>query len=77
LPKAYSKILLHPATRMSFDAKHMFINGQSFQCAGKDAKLLRKLADERQIDAIELRAGSPALMAAIGEFAKEGWLHGQ
>ena len=77
LPKSYSKILLHPATRMSFDAKHMFINGQSFQCAGKDAKLLRKLADERQIDAIELRAGSPALMPAIGEFAKEGWLHGQ
>jgi 50S ribosomal protein L16 3-hydroxylase len=77
LPKNYTTIVLHPATRMSFDAKHMFINGQSFQCAGKDAKLLRKLANERQIDAHELRAGSPALMPAIGEFAKEGWLHGQ
>jgi 50S ribosomal protein L16 3-hydroxylase len=77
LPKNYSKVVLHPATRMSYDAKHMFINGQSFKCAGTDAKLLRKLADERQINATDLRAGSPALLPAIGEFAKEGWLHGE
>ena len=77
LLKSYTKIILHPATRMSYDAKHMFINGQSFQCAGADAKLLRKLADERQISATELIAGSAALMPAIGEFAKEGWLHGE
>ena len=77
LPQKFSQIILHPATRMSYDAKHMFINGQSFKCAGADAKLLRKLADERQIKATELIAGSAALMPAIGEFAKEGWLHGQ
>ncbi|MBS7807269.1 cupin domain-containing protein [Variovorax sp. PCZ-1] len=77
LPKNYSKVVLHAATRMSYDTKHMFINGQSFKCAGTDAKLLRKLADERQISAIELRAGSPALLPAIGEFAKEGWLRGE
>lgn len=77
LPKNFKRIVLHAATRMSYDAKHMFINGQSFKCAGADAKLLRKLADERQINATELIAGSAALMPAIGEFAKEGWLHGQ
>ena len=77
LPKAFTTVKLAAATRMSYDAKHMFINGQSFKCAGTDAKLLRKLADERQLSAIELRAGSAALMPAIGEFAKEGWLYGQ
>ncbi len=77
LPKNYSKVVLHAATRMSYDARHMFINGQSFKCAGADAKLLRKLADERSISATELRAGSAALLPAIGEFAKEGWLYGQ
>ncbi len=76
LPKNFTKLKLAAATRMSYDAKHMFINGQSFKCAGKDAKLLRKLADERQLEATELRAGSPALVAAMGEFAKEGWLYG-
>ncbi|TAG26141.1 MAG: cupin domain-containing protein [Burkholderiales bacterium] len=77
LPKNFKQVTLHAATRMSYDAKHMFINGQSFKCAGTDAKLLRKLADERTISATELRAGSAALMPAIGEFAKEGWLYGQ
>ncbi len=77
LPKNYSKVVLHAATRMSYDARHMFINGQSFKCAGTDAKLLRKLADERQLTATELIAGSEALLPAIGEFAKEGWLYGQ
>jgi 50S ribosomal protein L16 3-hydroxylase len=77
LPEAFTQVTLHAATRMSYDAKHMFINGQSFVCAGKDAKLLRKLADERTISATELIAGSAALMPAIGEFAKEGWLCGE
>ncbi len=77
LPKNFKQITLHPATRMSYDAKHMFINGQSFKCAGQDAKLLRKLADESMLNASELIAGSAALMPAIGEFAKEGWLRGE
>ena len=76
LPKTFTRVTLSAATRMSYDAKHMFINGQSFQCAGKDAKLLRKLADERTLSATELRAGSAALVSAMGEFAKEGWLVG-
>ena len=77
LPIKFKQLTLHPATRMSYDARHMFINGQSFKCAGADAKLLRKLADERQINATELIAGSAALMPAICEFAKEGWLYGK
>ncbi len=77
LPKKFNQITLHPATRMSYDAKHMFINGQSFKCAGADAKVLRKLADQRNISATELIAGSAALMPAMEEFAKEGWLYGE
>jgi 50S ribosomal protein L16 3-hydroxylase len=77
LPKSIQTVTLHPATRMSYDAKHMFINGQSFKCAGTDAKLLRKLADERTLSAANVKAGSPALVSAIGEFAKEGWLYGE
>jgi 50S ribosomal protein L16 3-hydroxylase len=76
LPKAWQRIALSPQTRMSYDAKHMFINGQSFRCAGVDAKILRKLADERSLAATDLKAASAALMSALGEFAKEGWLHG-
>jgi 50S ribosomal protein L16 3-hydroxylase len=75
LPKAWQRIALSPQTRMSYDAKHMFINGQSFRCAGADAKILRKLADERSLVAADLKAASAALTSALNEFAKEGWLY--
>jgi 50S ribosomal protein L16 3-hydroxylase len=72
LPKQWQRIWLSPKT--SYDAKHMFINGQSFRCAGADAKILRKLANERSLSATDLKAASEALVRALGEFAKEGWL---
>jgi 50S ribosomal protein L16 3-hydroxylase len=74
LPKQWQRIWLSPKTRMSYDAKHMFINGQSFRCAGQDAKILRKLANERSLSATDLKPASEALTRALGEFAKEGWL---
>ncbi len=77
LPKKWTHLQLSPKTRMSYDAKHMFINGQSFLCAGKDAKILRMLADERSLSAIDLKAASPELIRALGEFAKEGWLYAE
>ncbi len=77
LPKTYQRVILSSATRMSYDAKHMFINGQSFRCAGKDAKILRKLADERTLSAVDLKSSSPELAGAISEFCKEGWLYAE
>jgi 50S ribosomal protein L16 3-hydroxylase len=77
LPKNWQSIRLARATRMSYDAKHIFINGQSFRCAGADMRILRRLADERALLATDLRASSAQLMPAIGEFSKEGWLYGE
>ncbi len=77
LPKTWQRLQLSAKTRMSYDAKHMFINGQSFRCAGLDAKILRRLADERSLLATDLKTASPALTNALGEFAKEGWLYVQ
>jgi 50S ribosomal protein L16 3-hydroxylase len=77
LPKTWRRIVLSAKTRLSYDAKHMFINGQSFVCAGADAKILRKLADQRSLFAADLKAASPALTSALGEFAKEGWLYAE
>jgi hypothetical protein len=38
---------------------------------------MRKLANTRSLDAADLKAGSSQFTAALGEFAKEGWLHGE
>jgi 50S ribosomal protein L16 3-hydroxylase len=77
LPKNWQRLQLSRATRMSYDTKHVFINGQSFRCTGADMKILKQLADQRQLSAAHFTSASENLISALGEFAKEGWLHGQ
>jgi 50S ribosomal protein L16 3-hydroxylase len=44
-------LVLDRRTRMAYDAKHVFINGESFLASGRDAQLMRLLADERVLEA--------------------------
>ncbi|MDP3834780.1 MAG: cupin domain-containing protein, partial [Hydrogenophaga sp.] len=37
-------------TRMMYDQRHVFINGESFRAGGADARLMRTLADQRGLD---------------------------
>jgi 50S ribosomal protein L16 3-hydroxylase len=58
---------------MLFDEKHIFINGESFKAGGKDAKLLRKLANEKFLPlalASQLSDDAAELLHAWWE---EGW----
>ena len=66
-------IQLDRRTKMLFDAKHIFINGESFKAAGQDAKLLRKLANDKFLPsahAAQLSENAAELMQAWWE---EGW----
>ena len=66
-------VQLDRRTKMLFDAKHIFINGESFRAAGKDAKLLRKLANDKFLPsahAAQLSENAAELMQAWWE---EGW----
>jgi 50S ribosomal protein L16 3-hydroxylase len=74
-PKKYQALRLDRRSRMMYDAKHVYLNGDSWKVAGKDAKLLRKLADARALTAADLVAVSPALTTAFGQFIEQGWLH--
>ncbi len=74
-PKKLSAIRLDRRSRMMYDAKHVYLNGDSWKVAGKDAKLLRKLADARRLDAADLVAVSPELRGALGQFIEQGWAH--
>ncbi len=82
LCKSYAKttlkarsVRLDRRSRMMYDAKHVYLNGDSWKVAGKDAKLLRKLADDRRLDAADLIAASAALTGAVAQFIQQGWLH--
>ena len=70
-----SEVCLDRRTKMLFDEKHIFINGESFKAAGKDAKLLRKLANEKTLSkalAAQLSDNAAEVMQAWWE---EGWWH--
>jgi 50S ribosomal protein L16 3-hydroxylase len=67
---------LDAATRMMFDAKHIFINGESFAASGADAKLMRLLANERTLAASDLARASSGARELLGEWLQAGWCHG-
>jgi 50S ribosomal protein L16 3-hydroxylase len=61
-------------TKMLFDAKHIFINGESFRAAGRDAKLLQKLANEKFLNANESIGPEPRTAAQLMQaWWEEGW----
>ena len=70
-------VRLDQRTRMMYDAQHVFINGEAFRAAGRDARLMRRLADERRLEARQLGGLSQGALALVGEWFSAGWLrHG-
>ena len=61
-------------TRMLYDDRHVFINGESFRAGGRDAKLMRRLADRRALTATECDALSPDARTLLDDWAGAGWL---
>ena len=62
-------------TRMMYDAKHVFINGDSHRAAGRDAKLMRLLADRRALGALELAGASDEARELLLSWCEAGWAH--
>lgn len=69
-------VVLDRRSRMMYDEAHIFINGESYRASGRDAKLMRQLADERRLDARALAKASPAAVALLQDWCDDGWLHG-
>lgn len=68
-------IRLDRRTRMAYDAHHCFINGEAFRVGGRDASLLRQLADARRWDANDWKAVTAAARAVLLEWMQLGWIH--
>jgi 50S ribosomal protein L16 3-hydroxylase len=65
---------LDARTRMLYDARHLFINGESFVASGRDASLLRRLADIRRLEAGDVARLSEQARALVAEWQRSGWL---
>jgi len=62
-------------TRMMYDDRHVFINGESFRAAGRDARLMRDLADARRLSAAQCARLSGDAQAVVADWVAQGWAH--
>lgn len=69
-------IRLDRRTRMLYDDHHVFINGESYRAAGRDATLIRRLADRRSLGADDMRGLGADARGLLNDWALAGWLHG-
>jgi 50S ribosomal protein L16 3-hydroxylase len=68
-------VVLDARSRMLYDARHIYINGESFRAAGADARLMQRLANQRQLSAKELARASDGALELLAEWCSAGWLH--
>jgi 50S ribosomal protein L16 3-hydroxylase len=70
-------LVLDRRTRMAYDAQHVFINGESFLASGRDAQLMRSLADERVLGASKVKRLSAPARELVQDWMEAGWIHGE
>lgn len=68
-------VVLDRRTRMMYDERHVFINGESYRASGRDATLMRRLADERSLSAQDLSRASDDALELLSVWCDSGWVH--
>ena len=74
-PRTLRGVVLDRRTRMMHDARHIFINGESYRAAGRDATLMRTLADRRMLSDAQVAAASDDARSLLRDWCESGWLH--
>ncbi len=65
---------LDPRSRMMYDDAHVFLNGESWRAAGRDASLMRRLADRQVLTAAEVARASDGARELLMQWTEDGWL---
>ncbi|MDP1646783.1 MAG: cupin domain-containing protein [Rubrivivax sp.] len=75
-PGAGGGVRLDARSRMMYDPRHVYVNGEAFAASGRDARLMRHLADTRRLSAADRARLGPAAAALLAEWVDAGWLQG-
>jgi 50S ribosomal protein L16 3-hydroxylase len=67
-------IHLDRRTKMMFDARHIYINGESFRASGRDAMLMRRLSDERCLNQKDVAKASVGAQSLLNSWNEAGWV---
>jgi 50S ribosomal protein L16 3-hydroxylase len=76
-PPVLGALALDRRSRMMHDARHVFLNGESWRAAGRDAALMRRLADQRSLGGRDVQRASEGAQNLLREWCEAGWLHAQ
>jgi len=68
-----STIALDRRTRMLYDERFVFVNGEAYRAGGRDATLMRQLADRRRLAARSVASASVAARDLLAEWLSAGW----
>ncbi|MDB5941191.1 MAG: hypothetical protein JWQ13_757 [Ramlibacter sp.] len=74
-PGLLGAVTLDRRSRMMHDGQHVFLNGESWRAAGRDAVLMRRLADRRELAATEVARASQGALELLRDWCEAGWLH--
>jgi 50S ribosomal protein L16 3-hydroxylase len=68
-------VVLNARSRMLYDPRHVFINGEALRASGRDATLMRRLADTRRLSAAERLRLSAEASSLLNDWIQAGWVH--
>jgi 50S ribosomal protein L16 3-hydroxylase len=74
-PKRFNSYALDRKTRMLFDDRFVFINGESFEASGADADILQELANARRLAAPRYDLLSAQAQEIVLQWSEDGWAH--
>jgi 50S ribosomal protein L16 3-hydroxylase len=74
MPDKLNSVYLDRRSKMMYDEHHIFLNGESWRAAGKDAALMRQLADSRELTEVQLAKASPEALSLLMAWCDDGWL---
>jgi 50S ribosomal protein L16 3-hydroxylase len=67
-------VALDRRTRMMYDGAHVFINGESYRAGGRDAALMRRLADTGVLGRRDMARASAGARSLLASWQEAGWL---
>ncbi len=70
-------VRLDRRTQMLYDEAHIFINGESFLAKGRDAALMRVLADQQRLSESMLKQLSVGARDLLAQWIEDGWLQSE
>lgn len=68
-------VCLDEGTRMMYDDRCVYLNGESFRASGTDATLMRQLATDRRLGGTSASRLSRPARRLLADWVDHGWMH--